>query len=83
MAVQNSLLQYFLKYYSEKIYVNTLQECPMNIDLSAVRKKLLDTIVSYSGPKIVLTRICVAVSGLVIHSVPTHWQLPIQVRILP
>ena len=29
------------------------------------------------GPKIVLTRICVAVSGLVIHSVPDHWPQPI------
>ena len=29
------------------------------------------------GPKIVLTRICVAVSGLVIHSVPEHWPQPI------
>lgn len=44
----------------------------------ALRKKLLDTIVSYAGSKIVLTRICVAVSGLVIHSVPDHWENPIQ-----
>jgi len=44
----------------------------------ALRKKLLDTIVTYTGPKIVLTRICVAVSGLVINSVPDHWQTPIQ-----
>lgn len=45
----------------------------------ALRKKLLDTIVTYQGPKIVLTRICVAVSGLVIHSVSDNWQQPIQV----
>ena len=31
----------------------------------------------YQGPKIVLTRICVAASGLVIHSVPDHWPAPI------
>lgn len=43
-----------------------------------LRKRLLDIIVSYTGPKIVLTRLCVAVSGLVIHSTPEHWQAPIQ-----
>ena len=32
---------------------------------------------AYQGPKIVLTRICVAVSGLVIHCVPEHWPEPI------
>ena len=32
---------------------------------------------AYQGPKIVLTRICVAVSGLVIHCVPGHWPEPI------
>ena len=38
-----------------------------------LRKRLLDTMTAYQGPKIVLTRICVAVSGLVIHCVPGHW----------
>lgn len=42
-----------------------------------LRKRLLDTMTSYQGPKIVLTRICVAVSGLVIHCVPEHWPEPI------
>jgi len=43
-----------------------------------LRKRLLDLLVTYSGPKIVLTRLCVAVSGLVIHSTPEHWQTPVQ-----
>ena len=42
-----------------------------------LRKRLLDTMTAYQGPKIVLTRICVAVSGLVIHCVPGHWPEPI------
>jgi len=46
--------------------------------IPTLRKKLLDTVVSYTGPKIVLTRICVAVSGLVIHSIGITWQNPIQ-----
>ena len=29
------------------------------------------------GPKIVLTRICVAMSGFIIHSAPDHWRDPI------
>lgn len=43
----------------------------------SLRKRLMELITSYQGPKIVLTRICVAVSGLVIHSVPDHWPQPI------
>ena len=31
----------------------------------------------YTGPKIVLTRICVAMSGFIIHSAPDHWPSPI------
>ena len=31
----------------------------------------------YNGPKIVLTRICVAMSGFIIHSAPDHWGSPI------
>ncbi len=54
--------------------------CQVYIVFFLPRKKLLDTIISYTGPKIVLTRICVAVSGLVIHCIPEHWQHPIQVR---
>ena len=42
-----------------------------------LRKKLLDTMTGYQGPKIVLTRICVAMSGFIIHSSPEHWQHPI------
>jgi len=42
-----------------------------------LRKKLLDTMTQYQGPKIVLTRICVAMSGFIIHSAPDHWQDPI------
>ena len=42
-----------------------------------LRKKLLDTMTGYQGPKIVLTRICVAMSGFIIHSAPDHWRDPI------
>jgi len=52
------------------------QELPPQ-QYQGLRKRLLDTMTSYQGPKIVLTRICVAVSGLVIHSVPEHWPSPI------
>ena len=42
-----------------------------------LRTRLLELLTSYQGPKIVLTRICVAVSGLVIHSAPDHWPNPV------
>lgn len=42
-----------------------------------LRKRLMELLTSPRLPKIVLTRICVAVSGLVIHSVPEHWPAPI------
>ncbi len=38
----------------------------------------MDTVVTYTGPKIVLTRICVAVAGLVIHSIGHTWENPIK-----
>jgi len=42
-----------------------------------LRQKLVDTMTGYQGPKIVLTRICVAMSGFIIHSAPDHWRDPI------
>ncbi|CAH0554758.1 unnamed protein product [Brassicogethes aeneus] len=39
-----------------------------------LRKKILDAIISYAmGPKIVLNRLCIALSAFIIHTVPDYW----------
>ncbi|XP_066144032.1 importin-13 [Euwallacea fornicatus] len=39
-----------------------------------LKKKILEAIVNYAmGPKIVLNRLCIALSAYVIHTIPTHW----------
>lgn len=43
-----------------------------------LRNKLLQKIIEFgSGPKIVLTRLCVAVSSLILHMTPEHWPDPL------
>ena len=45
----------------------------------ALRKRVLDLVLAYrTGPHVVSTRLCVAMASLVIHSIPTKWQNPIQ-----
>ncbi|XP_022917881.1 importin-13 [Onthophagus taurus] len=39
-----------------------------------LKKKILDSIISFAmGPKIVLNRLCIALSAYIIHTVPAHW----------
>ena len=52
------------------------QELPQD-QYDGLKQKLLTTMTQYQGPKIVLTRICVAMSGFIIHSSPDHWRDPI------
>lgn len=41
---------------------------------ASLKKQLLEAIVSYStGPKIVLNRLCIALSAYVLHTLPVHW----------
>ncbi|KAL1494258.1 hypothetical protein ABEB36_009882 [Hypothenemus hampei] len=44
-----------------------------------LKKKILDAIISYAmGPKIVLNRLCIALSAYIIHTIPTHWPNPFE-----
>ncbi|XP_017777342.1 PREDICTED: importin-13 [Nicrophorus vespilloides] len=39
-----------------------------------LKKRILESIVSFAmGPKIVLNRLCIALSAYIIHTVPQHW----------
>lgn len=39
-----------------------------------LKKRILDYIISYAnGPKIVLNRLCIALSAYIIHTIPNHW----------
>lgn len=59
-------------------YTNTISEThKYDLQYPGLRKRVLELLVSYHGPRIVLTQICVAMSGLVIHSVTDHWPEPI------
>ncbi|VDI21228.1 Hypothetical predicted protein [Mytilus galloprovincialis] len=43
-----------------------------------LRSRLLDKIIEFgAGPKIVLTRLCVAISSLILHMTPEHWPDPL------
>ncbi|CAG9760659.1 unnamed protein product [Ceutorhynchus assimilis] len=39
-----------------------------------LKKNILEAIISYAmGPKIVLNRLCIALSAYIIHTIPNHW----------
>nr|XP_023016912.1 importin-13 [Leptinotarsa decemlineata] len=39
-----------------------------------LKKRILDAIISFAmGPKLVLNRLCIALSAFVLHTLPTHW----------
>ncbi|XP_060533437.1 importin-13 [Cylas formicarius] len=39
-----------------------------------LKKRILEAIIGYAmGPKIVLNRLCIALSAYIIHTIPTHW----------
>ncbi|XP_052096308.1 importin-13-like isoform X1 [Mytilus californianus] len=43
-----------------------------------LQSRLLDKIIEFgAGPKIVLTRLCVAISSLILHMTPEHWPDPL------
>lgn len=42
------------------------------------REKLIDAVMFYAnGPKIVLTRLCLALSSMILHSIPDQWASPL------
>ena len=43
-----------------------------------VRKRVLDLLTAYKGPRIVQTRLCVALASILIHSIPGQWENPVQ-----
>lgn len=48
------------------------------LQYDALRKRIIDTLTTYKGLRIVLTRLCVALASVVIKSIPGHWEKPIQ-----
>ena len=44
----------------------------------AVRKRVLELLTAYKGPRIVQTRLCVALASIVIQSIPGQWASPVQ-----
>lgn len=44
---------------------------------TALRNRIIETLSSYKGLRIVQTRLCVAMASVVIHSIPTQWKNPI------
>ena len=50
-----------------------------SFQIDELRQNILETIFHYApGPKIVLTRLCVALSALVIHLVTGYWETAVK-----
>ena len=42
-----------------------------------MRNRIIETLCSYKGLRIVQTRLCVAMASIVIHSIPAQWKTPV------
>lgn len=52
------------------------QEVP-NDQVVALRNRIIQTLMSYKGLRIVQTRLCIAMASVVIQTIPEHWKSPI------